>query len=370
MPRNMSYQTTLCAAIPNIMTAQHYGAPAVPNAAWIETSTHQVHSIQPLVSVLMIVYNQEAYLVEAIEGVIRQQCEFQFELIIGEDGSTDSSLQIALDYQRRYPAIIRVLHGGSNLGMNANSRRVRAAARGQLLSWCEGDDHWCHSKKLAMQASILLEHPDAGAIHTDWVKSTQHNGNWEVDWAHAVHRRVPLSLLEGDLLRNFHNPLILRTCTLMFRKTIADQVDASCFGKRNYDFGDAVTSLFITASWKVAYLPIVSAVYRVSPGSALRSGVAARIRFLKSSLEFDTDARAYMQGDSRYPEAYRWELLVGLALWSLRGRDFSSLALATRKLASDFTIPGFIRAAFHAIWMRRKRLSLQQPRFETIASRK
>lgn len=351
------------------MTNPHNGALLSSATPWIETSATAVNSVQPLVSVLMIVFNQEAYLVEAIEGVVLQQCDFQFELIIGEDGSTDGSLQIVLEYQRRYPEIIRVLHGGSNLGMNANSRRVRAAARGQFLSWCEGDDYWCHINKLAMQASILLERADVGAIHTNWVKSTRYNGNWEVNWARAVHRRVPTSMLEGDLLESFHNPLILRTCTLMYRKTIADQVDASCFGKRDYDFGDAVTSLFITAGWKVGYLPTVSAVYRVSPGSALRSGIASRIRFLKSSLEFDTDARAYMQGDSRYPEAYRWELLIGLALWSLRGRDIPSLALATRRLATDFTIPSFLKAAFHTVWMRRRHLYKQCPRIAAPAHR-
>ncbi len=323
----------------------------------------------PQVSVLMIAYNQEAYLAEAIEGIVMQQCSFPFELIIGEDGSTDGSLRIALEYQHRYPGIIRVLHGGPNLGMNGNSRRVRAAARGRFLAWCEGDDYWCDPNKLAMQASILLERADVGAVHTDWVRSSQRDGHWKVDWMHAVHRRVPLSLLEGDLLENFHNPLILRTCTLMFRKTIADQVDASSFGKRDYDFGDAVTALFITSAWKVAYLPVVSAVYRVSPGSALRSGVDARIRFLKSSLEFDADARAYMQGDSRYPEAYRWELLVGLALWSLRARDWSSFAFAARALASDFTIAGFAKAAIHTIWMRRRQFLVRRSTNAAAASR-
>ena len=328
-----------------------------------------VRDARPLVSVLMIVYNQEAYLAEAIEGVLQQACRFPFELIIGDDGSADGSLRIALEYQRRHPAVVRVLHGGPNMGMNANSRRVRAAARGRFLAWCEGDDYWCDASKLGTQAAILLDRPEVGAVHTDWVKSRQRNGNWEVDWTRTVHRRVPLALLEGDLLENFHNPLILRTCTLMFRKEIADRVDASSFGKKNYDFGDAVTSLFITSSWKVAYLPMVSAVYRVSPGSALRSGVAARIRFLMSSLEFDGDARAFMQGDSRYPEAYRWEILIGLALWSLRGHDRHSFALAARAMASDFTIRGFVEAAARTIWMRRKRSRARRPGNATTVSR-
>src|SRR5690606_38251200 len=140
----------------------------------------------------------EPYLAEAIEGIVEQQCDFPFELIIGEDASTDASLQIALEYQRRHPGVIRVLHGGSNIGMNANSRRVRAAARGEFLAWCEGDDYWCDANKLTAQTSILRNRADVGAVHTDWVRSRLHNGNWEVDWTHAVHRRVPLPLLEGD----------------------------------------------------------------------------------------------------------------------------------------------------------------------------
>ena len=350
------------------MIAENHRARAPLVTTWVETSAPVVCVAQPLVSVLMIAYNQEAYLAEAIESIVTQRCDFPFELIIGDDSSTDGTLRVALEFQQRYPELVRVLHGGPNIGMNANSRRVRAAARGQFLAWCEGDDYWCDADKLALQAAVLLEHADVGAVHTDWVKSRHRNGSWEVDWARTVHRRVPLALLEGDLLASFHNPLILRTCTLMFRKEIADRVDASSFGKKNYDFGDAVTSLFITSVWKVAYLQIVSAVYRLSPGSALRSGVAARVRFLMSSLKFDDDARAFMQGDSRYPEAYRWEILVGLALWSLRKRDSHSFALAVRAMVTDFTVLGFVGAATRTIWMRRKQLRARHSRNAATAT--
>jgi glycosyltransferase involved in cell wall biosynthesis len=344
------------------MTTSHPGdVPASPPVAWVETSAPAAGDTEPLVSVLMIAYNQEAYLAEAIASIVMQRCDFPFELIIGDDGSTDGSLRVALEFQRRYPAIVRILHGGPNLGMNANSRRVRAAARGRFLAWCEGDDYWCDADKLASQAAILRERVDVGAVHTDWVRSRRRGAAWEVDWARTVHRRVPLSLLQGDLLENFHNPVILRTCTLMFRKSIAEQVDASTFGAKNYDFGDAVTSLFIASSWKVAYLPVVSAVYRLSPGSALRSGVAARIRFLKSSLQFDADARAYMRGDPRYPDGYRWEMLVGLALWSLRGFDRQSFVFALRELRANFSVTGFAKAAAHAVWMRRKLFPARRP---------
>lgn len=325
-------------------------------ATWRETSSDQIVHVTPLISVLMIVYNHAEYLSEAIEGIVRQKCGLPFELIIGEDGSSDGSLSIALEYQTKFPQLIRVLHGGPNLGMNRNSRRVRAAARGEFLAWCEGDDYWCDPGKLEEQASILLAQPQVGAVHTDWVRSRLREDGWKVNWSATVHRRVPLALLQGMLLANFHNPVILRTCTLMFRKEIADQIDASFFGRRNYDFGDSVTALFITSSWEVAYLPRTTAVYRLSPGSALRSGVAARIRFLRSSLAFDTDARTHGPAGENYPHAYRWEILVGLVLWAIRRLDRETLLFSLRSLVRDFTLLGFVKAALHTVWMRRRTL--------------
>ena len=326
------------------------GAPV----SWRETSAREIREIVPTVSVLMIVYNQESYLAEAIGSIVSQRCPFPFELVIGDDASADGSLQIALDYQRRFPSIVRVLHGGDNLGMNGNSRRVRSAARGDLLAWCEGDDYWCDNRKLAMQEAVLRADDSVGAVHTDWARSQFQWGRWRVDWGRTSHRGVPRQLLSGDLLPTFHNPLILRTCTLLFRRSIADQVDRSVFGQRDYDFGDAVTALFITAGHRVAHVPATMAVYRVSPQSALRSGVASRIRFLKSSLAFDEDARRFMRDDRRYPAAYRWELLVGLALWSCRARDLPSFKMALRGLWSDFSAGEFAGAAIRTIWMRRR----------------
>jgi Glycosyltransferases involved in cell wall biogenesis len=130
-------------------------------ATWRETGSDQIVHVTPLISVLMIVYNHAEYLSEAIEGIVRQKCGLPFELIIGEDGSSDGSLSIALEYQKTFPQLIRVLHGGPNLGMNRNSRRVRAAARGKFLAWCEGDDYWCDLGKLEEQARILLARPES-----------------------------------------------------------------------------------------------------------------------------------------------------------------------------------------------------------------
>lgn len=73
------------------------------NPEVIEVSDERVLSKTPKVSILMITYNHADYLAEAIEGVVKQSCDFPFELIIGEDASSDATRQIALEYQKRFP---------------------------------------------------------------------------------------------------------------------------------------------------------------------------------------------------------------------------------------------------------------------------
>lgn len=291
----------------------------MPDAVLSETSDPARLPARPRVSVLMIAYNHAEYLAQAIESIVGQDCDFDFELIIGEDHSPDGSLAIALAYQRRHPDRVRVLHADRNIGMNANSRRVRAAARGDYLAWCEGDDYWCDARKLADQVALLDADPQLGAVHTDWVRARRLRGDWVVDSANPVHRRSARERLEGELLPSFYDPRILRTCTLMFRAAIARECDASIFSSRNYPFGDTVTAFFITRASRVGYLPRVTAVYRESEHSAMRSGLLARLALLDAALEFDHQARALVPAGKRYPDAYRVELAAGMVLWGLRG---------------------------------------------------
>lgn len=114
----------------------------------------------PLVSITMLAYRHEKFIAQAIESVVSQQCSFSFELIIGEDCSPDRTREIVLDYQQRYPHLIRVLMSDSNVGMRANTVRCAAASRGRYGAACEGDDYWCDPTKLARQVAVFEQHPD------------------------------------------------------------------------------------------------------------------------------------------------------------------------------------------------------------------
>ena len=182
--------------------------------AHIEASDPARLVAAPTISVLMLAYNHGQWIGEAIESVLAQRTDEPFELIVGEDCSTDDTRAIALEWQRRHPDRIRVLYADTNAGMAANFRRLVDAARGEFLAYCEGDDYWCHPAKLDAQAALLRADPRAGIVHADWVRARPVDGAWHVDYEHTAHARVDPRVLSGDLFPVFYLPVSYTHLTL------------------------------------------------------------------------------------------------------------------------------------------------------------
>jgi glycosyltransferase involved in cell wall biosynthesis len=317
----------------------------------LEAADHAKLPAAPVVSVLMVAYNHADYLAEAIDGVLAQRCGFPFELLIGEDCSSDGTLGIALEYQARHPDVIRVVRAEANVGGDNNLARIRERARGRWIAYCDGDDYWCDPAKLARQVAVGESDLSIAAVHADWVRARRVDGRWAVA-RRSEHAGFPRALLQGDLFGHFYFPRILRACTLMYRREAVEAFFASPFGARRYRFGDTVAAAYVTSRWRVGYVDAVTSVYRESPNSALRSGAVSKMRFLQSALEFDTDARRYFAGRSDYPQAYRWEIGIGLLARACRLRDWGVARAALADLRAHYTAAGFLRAAWRAASLR------------------
>lgn len=113
----------------------------------------------PVVSVYYITYNQEKFVRGAIESFLMQKTDFSYEIVIGEDYSTDNTRRICEEYADRYPNIINLLPSEKNLGIIANSVRTLKACRGEYVAFCEGDDYWTDENKLAIQLQAMKKHP-------------------------------------------------------------------------------------------------------------------------------------------------------------------------------------------------------------------
>jgi glycosyltransferase involved in cell wall biosynthesis len=119
----------------------------------------------PHVSVITIFLNEERFLAEAVESV-RGQTFRDWELLLVDDGSTDASRDLARGYAAAEPDRIRYIDhpGHSNRGMGASRNLGLAEARGELVAFLDGDDVYLPDK-LATQAALLDEHPEADMVY-------------------------------------------------------------------------------------------------------------------------------------------------------------------------------------------------------------
>ena len=111
--------------------------------------------IKPEVSICIFTYNYENYLSQAIESVLSQECNFIFEIIIGDDASTDRTTDIIIDYMNNYPAIIRYLPNKVNIGGTKNWIRTINECKGKYIALLDGDDYFSDKKKLQNQFDAL-----------------------------------------------------------------------------------------------------------------------------------------------------------------------------------------------------------------------
>jgi glycosyltransferase involved in cell wall biosynthesis len=111
------------------------------------------------VNVLMVTYNHGAYIAQAIESVLMQQADFEIELIIGEDCSSDNTREIVHAYTEKFPPKIKTLFNAKNLGPAENFKSIYNSADGDYLALCEGDDFWTDPLKLRKQVDFLERHP-------------------------------------------------------------------------------------------------------------------------------------------------------------------------------------------------------------------
>ena len=117
-----------------------------------------------MISVLMCTYNQERYIAQAIESILMQKCSEPFELLIGDDCSTDATSRIVDEYQSRYPSIVRVIRPPHNTGAAENIIRLIHEAKYELIAICDGDDYWLRDDVLQKHLQIYKTRPDVGMI--------------------------------------------------------------------------------------------------------------------------------------------------------------------------------------------------------------
>ncbi|MFN6487274.1 MULTISPECIES: glycosyltransferase [unclassified Nostoc] len=204
------------------------------------------------VSVLMITYNHDKFIAKAIESVLIQQVNFEYELVIGEDCSTDTTRQIAIDYQKRYPDKIRLLLPNNNLGMNQNLVNTFNACTGQYIAILEADDYWIYPDKLQKQVDFLDKRPEyAICFHNAiifWEDNRQPPGLFR-------HKQKETSSIEDLLIENF-----IPTASVMYRNGLIKNFPQWFY---ELSMGDWVIHILNAQYGNIGYINEVMSAYRL-----------------------------------------------------------------------------------------------------------
>lgn len=238
----------------------------------IETSDAENLCKNPVVSVHMITYNHEPYIRQAIEGVMMQKTDFEFELVIGEDCSQDKTREICFEYQKKYPDKIRVLWWHENVSkLGGNSRRVRARSRGEFIALCEGDDYWIDPLKLQKQVDIMRRYPNVGICFCgskiyrsntgEW--SQWNDGSWNSSCVIPSKEYMLYSMFGRNPYKNFGPEFFQMTATFLARKSLLDKaVSLYELNQWRTRVGDGKFSMGVGSLADAYYLSDVVSVYR------------------------------------------------------------------------------------------------------------
>ncbi|MBQ4312575.1 MAG: glycosyltransferase family 2 protein [Clostridia bacterium] len=122
--------------------------------------THFYAGVKPMLSVIVPAHNDGDTIERALCSILEQKVNFNYEILVGDDASSDSTAAVVRDYQSRYPDIIKPVIRTHPLGYTKNVYDLLCLADGRFIAYLGASDCWCDCHKLQMMTDHLLGHPE------------------------------------------------------------------------------------------------------------------------------------------------------------------------------------------------------------------
>jgi len=228
----------------------------------------------PKVSVLLVSYNQQAYIAEAIESILAQQGNFVMELIVADDYSTDRTLSITksyLKYIETNPKFqIKILGSDHNIGIEKNYQRALHACTGDYFAICEGDDYWLSVNKIQTQIEFMRSHPFYSFCFHDMLIYWQEEDRFDLfEEQIKLNTREMLSTKEL-ILNNF----IGNFSVCLYNSKYVNKLPLQLFDVK---FADWMFNIFYSQFGQIGHVPLEMSVYRKHLGGFWSGKSAANI---------------------------------------------------------------------------------------------
>ena len=205
----------------------------------------------------MITYKHEKYLKQAIESVLNQKTNFDFELIIANDNSPDNSNSIIKEIRNTHVNGFRInyLNNNTNMGMMPNFVNALKKCNGQYIALCEGDDYWIDEYKLQKQVDFLDQNTDYSICYH--LAQVEENDL-------LISDEITLKKNQTTTIKDLSKGNYMHTCTVMYRNKLFKK-----FPKyfENAPVGDYYLHMLNSRYGKIYCINEIMSVYRVHPES-------------------------------------------------------------------------------------------------------
>ena len=222
----------------------------------MEMYVNSVSDERVMLSVCLITYNHANYIRQALNGILGQDTQYSFEILVHDDASTDGTVEVLREYEAAYPGIIRVFYETENQYGKYSSyfaQLLVPMARGKYIALCEGDDCWTDNNKIQIQVTYL-EHN---------IKCAQicHSANvFDADSGKLLgvmgYGEKECDLTTNDLIEHWNIP----TASRVLRKSSIDGFSKDW--SERYPVGDFPTAIYSSLSGYMHYIPKVMSSYR------------------------------------------------------------------------------------------------------------
>lgn len=203
------------------------------------------------VSVCVITYNQQDYIEQCLDKIINQKTDFEYEIVVGEDCSTDQTATI-VSQMAKSNLNLRVLDNSRNLSVLPNFIRTLRECNGEYIAFCEGDDYWVDEYKLQKQVDFLQQNPQYGGVCGEII-SRDVESNIEEKQSFKKEGAI---VFEEVIIKNK-----IHSNTILFRRELLNIDDLDTI--KNLSIGDWYLHLLITKQKPYYYLPEHFALYRI-----------------------------------------------------------------------------------------------------------
>lgn len=228
-----------------------------------------------MLSIVVITYNQEKYIAQTLDSILNQNHEFSYEIIVGNDCSSDNTALILKDYEEKYSPIIKVINNTVNKGVIKNYFDIINMCSGKYIMECAGDDYWLKDK-VTPQIKFMESNPDIGMCYA----------NAEI---FSVSRNKKMNTIFGSSKTSFADLLIgnnIPAMSVCFRKYLirkyVEEVDPV---NKDWLMEDYPFWLWLSIFSKIAYMKNnINSVYRIFDDSISHSAdINKSLRFVKST---------------------------------------------------------------------------------------